>query len=69
MSLLNKVFRVFYDRKEITLSIMFDKNIYFLSFIIDKNTSFSSIILDKMPQLAPQPAESLQHMCDYLLSG
>ena len=43
MSLLNKVFRVFYDRKEITLSIMFDKNKYYLSFIVDKNTQILSI--------------------------
>lgn len=59
MSLLNKVFRVFYDRKEITLSIMFDKNIYFLSFIFDKNALFSSIIFDNMPQLAPRNAKRL----------
>ena len=25
--------------------------------------------IDKMPQLAPQPAESLQHMGEYLLSN
>ena len=48
---------------------MFDKNIYFLSFIFDKNALFSSIIFDNMPQLAPQLAESIQHMCDYLLSS
>ena len=51
MSLLNKVFRVFYDRKEITLSIMFDKKKYYLSFIVDKNTQILSIIFDKMGNL------------------